>query len=67
MSYKITSECCNCGACVSECPAKAVKVISEEMCEIDQTKCTECGICQFICPLEAIEDVEVIAPTKEKT
>lgn len=55
MATHITSECINCGACVSECPNSAITA-GEEIHVIDATHCTECvgfheaEACQAVCP-----------------
>jgi len=52
MSYIITEECINCGACQSEC---AVDAISEDADKyvIDADKCVDCGACAAACPVNA--------------
>ena len=53
MSYKITDECTNCGACEPECPVEAISEGSDKR-VINEELCTECGICSDSCPVEAI-------------
>lgn len=58
MSYKITSDCNNCGACEPECPNTAI-AMGADIFEIAAEKCTECvGFhgqpqCAAVCPVEA--------------
>ena len=58
MAYKITDECMNCGACVPECPNKAISE-EDDKSVIDPDKCTECvgsfesSRCAEVCPFEA--------------
>ena len=53
MSYKITEDCTNCGACEPECPVEAISEKTDTR-EIDADSCTECGICADTCPVSAI-------------
>jgi ferredoxin len=59
MSYKITSDCLNCGACESECPNGAIGPGADTSI-IDPARCTECvgfsasPACASTCPSEAI-------------
>jgi ferredoxin len=58
MSYTITEECINCGACEPECPNQAIAA-GEELYAIDPAKCTECvghfdaSQCAAVCPVDA--------------
>lgn len=58
MSYKITADCNNCGACEPECPNTAITQ-GAEIFEINPETCTECvGFhgepqCAAVCPVEA--------------
>jgi len=58
MSYKITADCNNCGACEPECPNTAISM-GADVFEINTDKCTECvGFnaqpqCAVVCPVEA--------------
>ena len=58
MSYKITADCNNCGACEPECPNNAISQGSE-LFEIKLEACTECvGFhaqpqCAAVCPVDA--------------
>ncbi|MCG8572973.1 MAG: 4Fe-4S binding protein [Spirochaetes bacterium] len=52
MAYVISSECIECGSCISECPVDAIAEGSPYI--IDADKCTDCGNCAGVCPVEAI-------------
>ena len=59
--------CVGCGACVSDCPGRAIK-IEEGTAEVTRP-CIECGHCVAICPVKAVsipefdmEDVEDYEP-----
>jgi ferredoxin len=58
MSYKITVECINCGACEPECPNQAI-FAGDELFEINPDRCTECipvydePQCAAVCPVDA--------------
>jgi len=50
-------KCNGCGACVQNCPASALKIISEEdgrTIEVWYGKCIYCGRCEEVCPEKAI-------------
>jgi ferredoxin len=55
VTYKITEDCLNCGACIDECPEGAI-IEGDDRSRIDPEKCTDCGICveKFFCPALAI-------------
>ncbi len=53
MAHKISDECINCGACVSECPVEAISAGNDQH-VIDADACTDCGACVDVCPVEAI-------------
>lgn len=53
MAHKITEECINCSACISECPEEAISE-GDEIAVIDPGKCTDCGSCVEVCPVECI-------------
>ncbi|MFC1617454.1 4Fe-4S binding protein [Candidatus Margulisiibacteriota bacterium] len=53
MTYKITEECINCGACDPECPVEAISE-KDNARVIDPEKCTDCGACVESCPVDAI-------------
>ena len=58
MSYKITSDCTNCGACEPECPNNAITQ-GDDYYVIEAAKCTECvGFhalpqCAVVCPVDS--------------
>lgn len=58
MSYKINSDCNNCGACEPECPNNAI-AMGADIFEINAALCTECvGFhgqpqCDAVCPVSA--------------
>ena len=52
MSFIITDDCINCGACESECPVSAISA-GDDRYVIDKTLCTECGACAEVCPVSA--------------
>jgi len=57
MTYTITDECTNCGACEPECPVEAISEVGDKR-VIAADTCTECGICADTCPVEAIKAPE---------
>jgi len=58
MSYKINSDCTNCGACEAECPNTAITEGTDSR-TINADACTECvGFhaepqCATVCPTES--------------
>ncbi len=58
MSFKITTDCNNCGACEPECPNNAI-AMGNDIFEISAASCTECvGFhgqpqCAAVCPVDA--------------
>ena len=58
MSYKITADCNNCGACEPECPNSAI-TSGPDVFLISSESCTECvGFhgqpkCAAVCPVDA--------------
>lgn len=49
-------KCNNCGACVSVCPARALKMNKETYhLEFSYQDCVVCGYCADACPVQAIE------------
>ncbi|MEK6704647.1 MAG: YfhL family 4Fe-4S dicluster ferredoxin [Bdellovibrionota bacterium] len=58
MSYKITADCNNCGACEPECPNNAITA-GDDIYIINADLCTECvGFhatpqCAAVCPVES--------------
>jgi len=53
MAYKITSDCSQCGTCLSECAFSAISE-GDPQYSIDPEVCTECGACEAACPCGAI-------------
>ena len=53
MSYKITENCVNCGACAGACPMAAI-IASGGKYAIDPALCKGCGMCVSFCPMGAI-------------
>lgn len=49
--HKISSDCVECGACISECPVEAIEEGSPY--QITDA-CIDCGACVDICPVQAI-------------
>ena len=54
MSYVITDNCKECGACLEVCGQKAIFPGNEKY-EIDVDLCNDCGACKKICPVDAPE------------
>ena len=64
-----TEKCVGCGACVTVCPEKAIKlerdlgpVIKTKELLVDQDACVQCQVCEEQCPMGAIklEDDKVV-------
>jgi ferredoxin len=53
MPYVITSDCNQCGTCVSGCEVGTIKEEPNRN-RIDVTDCIECGVCADNCPFQAI-------------
>ena len=53
MPYVITTDCINCGACISGCESDAISE-GELQSHIDPDLCIECGTCEMNCPESAI-------------
>ena len=68
MSFKITADCKNCGACEPECPNTAITA-GADVFEIHAEKCTECvGFhgqpqCAAVCPVDSC----VVDPANAET
>lgn len=49
-----TEECCGCGACISICPKKCIKLTTNDLGvilpAINQAECINCGLCDKTCP-----------------
>ena len=58
MSYMVSMECINCGACEYECPTRAIASGPSQF-EIDAKTCVECDgyfdvpRCKAVCPVGA--------------
>ncbi|MEM1524766.1 MAG: 4Fe-4S binding protein [Nitrososphaerales archaeon] len=50
-------KCIGCGACVSSCPANAIKQNSNWNIEFIEEKCIGCKICVYACPIKVIKAV----------
>jgi len=57
MAYRINDECISCGACVEECPVKAISEGPDRYI-IDEAQCTDCGTCADTCSNYAVEHVK---------
>ena len=57
-SYEVlVEECRGCGACLKECPAKAISGEKSKPHAIDQSLCVRCGACFEACSFSAIARV----------
>ena len=71
MALKITDDCTNCDACVSECPNEAISE-GDDIYIINPDLCTECvGFheetqCAEVCPVDCCVADEGIVETKEQ-
>ena len=54
MAYKISDACISCGACVGECPERAITE-GDAIYVIDESACKDCGLCAVTCPVGAPE------------
>lgn len=54
MTYVITDDCIQCGACESECPEGAIAEVGG-LYVIDASKCQDCGSCADVCPTGATQ------------
>jgi ferredoxin len=52
MTYIITEDCIQCGACEAECPEGAISEVNG-LYVIDAAKCQDCGSCADVCPTDA--------------
>lgn len=52
MTYIITEDCIQCGACEPECPEGAISEVNG-LYVIDPEKCQDCGSCAEVCPTDA--------------
>ncbi len=46
--------CVSCGACVKECPRKAIEIWRGCYARIDEAACVGCGRCMAVCPAGSI-------------
>ena len=53
MTYTITDDCIQCGACEAECPENAISVNADGNYIIDAALCQDCGSCADVCPTNA--------------
>lgn len=47
--------CFDCGACVSLCPTKALRLTEEYSLELDEDECIYCELCVPACPVRALK------------
>ena len=47
-------DCEGCGACLSRCPNRAIRMTDQEIAEVDHAICLTCGYCAPVCPVRAI-------------
>jgi len=47
--------CFHCGACVSLCPTKALRLTEDYSLELDEDKCVYCEVCVPACPVRALK------------
>ena len=55
MTYTITDDYIQCGACEAECPEKAISVNADGNYVIDAALCQDCGSCADVCPTGAAQ------------
>jgi len=48
-------KCIGCGACIEVCPAGALRIDEQGICECDRDLCTRCGKCAAVCFSGALE------------
>ncbi len=63
--FVVKEGCPGCGACVSACPVKVIK-LEKRKAVIQQDKCIKCGICVPYCPVKLIHEQERSTSQSEK-
>ncbi len=48
-------KCFDCGACLSLCPTRALRLTDDYSIELDEDKCIYCEICVPSCPVRALK------------
>ncbi|MCD8048665.1 MAG: 4Fe-4S binding protein [Clostridia bacterium] len=48
-AYIMREKCVGCGACITVCPAHAIRMTAGRKSEVDAAKCIGCGTCAEIC------------------
>jgi ferredoxin len=54
MTYNITEDCIQCGACEPECAQGAISEIDGNY-VVDASKCEDCASCADVCPTGAAQ------------
>ena len=57
-TYRVAGGCVLCLSCIYQCPQRAISIIEDVSCVIDQENCIGCGRCAEVCQMEAIVKVE---------
>ncbi len=47
--------CIHCGACISVCPVRAIRMTPSFEVSFDRDKCIACKVCVSVCPVKAIK------------
>lgn len=59
--FSSEKDCCSCGACVSSCPQKAIKMVDTkygyQIPQVDDNLCNDCGVCIKVCPFKQIHNL----------
>ncbi len=50
-----TGKCLGSGACIAECPEKAIRMRDDGRAEVNPALCTGCGMCVAVCAANAID------------